>query len=115
MNLDAVSAIEAQLVEEKAQAGASFFIGQDFRVGDARMVVDGQMQIFPADPAGVALAGPVAGDPVTDPVELAQLFDVDMDDLARMLALIAADGLSRLQGSKSVKTEPAQDAADRCR
>src|SRR5215475_9259212 len=114
MDLDAVSTIEAQRVEEKAQAGAAFFIGQDFRVSDARMVVDGQVQIFPADPAGVALSGSIAGDPVTDPVELAQLFDVDMDDLTGMLALIAADRLGRLQGSEPVQPEPAQDAADGC-
>jgi hypothetical protein len=47
------------------------------------MVVDRQMHMFPADPAGVALAGPVAGDPMAGPTELAQLFDVDVDDLAR--------------------------------
>jgi hypothetical protein len=41
------------------------------------------MHMFPADPAGVALAGPVAGDPMAGPTELAQLFDVDVDDLAR--------------------------------
>ena len=46
------------------------------------MVVDRQMHIFPADPAGVALADPVAGDPVADPIELAKLLDVDVDDLA---------------------------------
>jgi hypothetical protein len=40
------------------------------------------MQILPTDPSRVALAGPIAGDPVTDPVEPAELLDVDMDDLA---------------------------------
>ena len=75
------------------------------------MVVDRQMHILPADPAGVALAGPVAGDPVTDPIELAQLLDVDVDDLAWGGALVAADRLGRLERRQPV--EPSRrDAAD---
>jgi hypothetical protein len=51
-----------------------------------------------ADPAAVALAGPVAGDAMADLVELAELFDVDVDQLARPLALVAAWRLGRLEG-----------------
>ena len=61
------------------------------------MVVDRQMHIFPADPAGLALAGPIAGDPMADPIELAELFDVDVDDLARGGAFIATDRFGRLE------------------
>jgi hypothetical protein len=75
------------------------------------VIVDGQVQIFPADPAGVALAASVAGDPVADAIELAQLFNVDVDDLAWMLAFIAANGLGRLKRGETVQAEPAQDAA----
>ena len=46
------------------------------------MVVDRQMDIFPGDPAGVALTRPVVRDAVTDPIETAQLLDVDVDALA---------------------------------
>ena len=34
---------------------------------------------------------------MADSVETAELFDVDVDDLAGLLALIAADRLGRLQ------------------
>jgi hypothetical protein len=37
------------------------------------MVVDRLMHVFPTHPAGVALAGPVAADPVTVPIEFAYL------------------------------------------
>ena len=47
------------------------------------MVVDRQMHMFPTDPARIGLAGSIAGDPMAGPTELAQLFDVDVDDLAR--------------------------------
>ena len=67
------------------------------------MVVDRQMHIFPADPAGIALAGALAGDPVTDPIELAELLDVDVDDLAGRGAFIAADRLGRLSADSRLR------------
>ena len=41
--------------EEKAQARRALLVWRDFRVGEAGMLVDRQMHVFPADPAGVAL------------------------------------------------------------
>jgi hypothetical protein len=61
-------------------------------------------------PRGVALVGPVAGDPVTDPVELAQLLDVDVDDLARRGSFIAARRLDRLQRCEPVEAEAPENA-----
>jgi hypothetical protein len=55
----------------------------------------------PAEPfaasAAVALAGPVAGDAVADAIDAAELLDVDMDELAGLLPLIAGDGRSRIE------------------
>ena len=79
------------------------------------MVVDRQMHIFPADPAGVALAGPIAGDPMADPTELAQLFDVDMDDLSRGGPFVATDWLGRLERRQAIEAPAFEDAADSCR
>jgi hypothetical protein len=76
------------------------------------MVVDRQMHRLPSDPAGVALAVPVAGDAVTDAIELAELLDVDVEDLARGGALITADRLGRLERGQAVEAQPFQDAAD---
>jgi hypothetical protein len=70
------------------------------------------MHIFPTDPAGIALAGSVAGDPVTDPIELAELLDVDVDDLAGRGAFLAADRLGGLERRQSVEAEPPENAAD---
>jgi hypothetical protein len=39
---------------------------------------------------------------MADAVEATELFDVDMDDVARMRALIAADRLGRFQGVEPV-------------
>jgi hypothetical protein len=45
------------------------------------------------------LPGSISGDAMADLVELAELFDVDVDQLARPFALVAADRLGRLQGA----------------
>src|SRR5207302_10899939 len=112
LNLNAMGPEEAQRVEEKAQAGATLFVGQDFRVSHAGVVVDRQMQIFPADPAAVALTLAIAGDAVADLLETTELFDIDVDDLAGVLALVAAYRLGRLQGRELVNAKPLQDTAD---
>jgi hypothetical protein len=65
--------------------------------------------------SGVALLRTDAVDAVADPIELAELFDVDVDQFSGMLSFIAADRLGRLQRGESVKAEPTQDAADGCR
>jgi hypothetical protein len=48
------------------------------------------MNELPANPAALVRAGAVAGDAVADPVEFAELPDVDVDQFARPLPLIAA-------------------------
>src|SRR3982074_2318904 len=112
LDLNAMGPEEAQRVKEKTQAGGTFFIWQDFRVSDARVVVDRQMQIFPADPTAVALALAITGDAVADLLETTQPFDIDVDDLAGMLALVAAHRFGRFQGRELVEAAPSQDAAD---
>ena len=79
------------------------------------MVVDRQMHMFPADPARIALAGPVARDPMASPTELAQLFDVDVDDLAGGCPFIATDRFGRLEPRQAVEAPAFEDAADSCR
>jgi hypothetical protein len=84
-------------LEEGDGAGLSF-CPHDAAEGDAGGVVDANpsaalragMDEFPADPAGVVLAGAVAGDAMAGSVETAELFDVDVDQLARPLALVTA-------------------------
>jgi hypothetical protein len=74
------------------------------------MIVDRQMHVFPADPSGLGLFRLVAGDAVADAIELAQLLDVDVKDLAGLGTLIMADWLGRLERRKPVKNQSLQDA-----
>ena len=52
------------------------------------------------------------GDAMSHRADPAELLDIEMDKLARVLALIAADRLGRLQRGEPIQPEPVQDAAD---
>ena len=87
---------EARIVGDsrlKEGDGTSLFLVlHDLTEGDPRSVVDADMHVLPARPlatgAQITLAGSIAGDAMADPVELAELFDVDVNQLTRVLALI---------------------------
>ena len=112
LHLDALGSEEAQRVKEKAQAGTTLFVGQDFGASHTRVIIDCEMQVFPADAATVALPFAIAGDAVTDLLETAEFFDVEANDLAGMFALVAANRLGRLQRREPVEAELPQDPAD---
>ncbi len=70
------------------------------------------MDELPADAARLALAGAIAGDAMADSVEFAELFDVDVDELAGMLALVAAHRLGGLESAELVQAQAPQNPAD---
>jgi len=51
-------------------------------------------------------------DAVSHRADPAEFLDIEMDKLARVLALITADRLGGLQRGEPIQPEPAQDAAD---
>src|SRR5579859_2042177 len=70
------------------------------------------MDILPAGPALVALAGTITGDAMADAVDATELLDVDMDEFAWFLALIAEDGGLGVECTETAKPSAAQDEAD---
>src|SRR4051812_1916671 len=88
---------------QNATAGSLFLVGQDFAVGQPRMIVDRVVQVAVADMAvavavegltgcagAVTSSGLAAGDAVSATVgDVAQLLDADMHQLTRGGALIA--------------------------
>ena len=53
-----------------------------------------------------------AGDAMSHGADAAELLDVDVDELARVFALIAPDRFSRLQGAQLIQADPTQNTAD---
>ncbi len=87
---------QAKLLLRKAVASSLALAGQHLREGQARPILDDDVQVFPTQPASDrpsgALAGAVSGDAVANLVYAAELLDVDVDQLARPLTLVADDG-----------------------
>ena len=52
---------------------------------------------------------------MTDAFEAAEFLDVDVDQFAGMLPLVAPHGLGGFKRLKAVETEAFEDAADGCR
>ena len=59
------------------------FVRQDLGVGQARGVIDGDVDKLPAGAALVAPSAAIAADTVADAVGTAELLDIDMDEFAR--------------------------------
>lgn len=56
--------------------------GQDFGLGQATGIIDGDVQMVPADASAFALAGAIAADPVSDALEAPQASDIEMEQFA---------------------------------
>src|ERR671911_801641 len=96
LDADAVAAVELDRPLEKRDRGAGLLVSEDLDVGQAGRVVDADVYELPAlrgaAPA-CATVGVLAIAPAADAVPYAgddpELFDVDVDQLARPGALIA--------------------------
>ena len=98
--MDAVAGEEGDGSLQEGDRGRCFLVGEHFSVGEATVVVDGDVNELPADRAALA-AAPVgaarpiaAGEAAADPfagaaLDPAELLDVDVHDLARTGALVA--------------------------
>src|SRR5262245_10942787 len=100
-------------------AGAARFVGEDFGVGQAAVVVDSAVEVGVAD-AGSATGPAVGGGSAMDAVaaagwDLAELLDVDVDQLAGPGTLVAADrcGGGPVHVGEPVEVVADQDAVDR--
>jgi hypothetical protein len=82
---------------KKGHSAVRRLIGLDLGEGDAGMVVNADVDEIPASAAALVRTRPIAGDAVADTLKTPELFDVDVNDLAGALALIAALRLSGLQ------------------
>ena len=54
------------------------------------------------------------GDAMSDRANSAELLDIDVDELTRLLAFIAPDRFSRLQGAQLIQPQPTLNAANGC-
>ena len=95
---------------EESDGTAGGFIREELGEGEAGMVIDGDVEELPACAAGmIALA--VAGDAVAGAHDAGELLDVEMEQIARVCALVAADGRRRRESGQPRRVA-AQQAGD---
>ena len=98
--------------EQEGNGTLLFLIGEDIGKGDAGMIVDGDMDALPAGPLATAMSGAPPGDAMSDAVEAAELFDSEMNDLTRLLTLVAWARRLRLQRREQAQPAALEDARD---
>ncbi|MDB5383309.1 MAG: Beta-glucuronidase [Rhodospirillales bacterium] len=76
---------------EKCHGAFLLLVGHHGGEGQSRRVVDGDLEVSPAGAGLSALAVAIIADAVANAVAAPKLFDVDVDQLARVLALVADD------------------------
>ena len=76
------------------------------------MVVDRHMDELPSGTSGSAMADDIACDAMARSIETAELFDVDVDDLAGRGALVTGTGRLRLQRREQAETSSMEDAGN---
>ena len=103
------SEVSQSALEEKDRAPLSF-VGEDLSKSQPGSIIDADMDLFPTGAA--ALIAPIMGDAVTGTDGLAQLFDVEMEQFPRVLALVTHDRRSRLQSTELGQTIAAQEPRD---
>ena len=79
---------------EEGYGGFLSLIGQNFQVGQARGVIDADMDKLPARTMAAAAD---SGDAVADAVDAAQFLDVQVQELPGVFFLVASRWLGRIQ------------------
>src|SRR3954466_379715 len=100
---------------EEGDRALLLLVREDRREGHPGGVVDADVDELPPDAPALALTGSIAGDAMADTVEAAELFDIDVDQFAGMLTLVAANRRGRFKRLDAVEAEAPEDAADRSR
>src|SRR5215212_6949881 len=111
LDADAEAAEEGDRAAEEAGRGRALLVGEHLDVGEPGGVVDGDVDELPTDPAAPRSA--VAVDAVAGTADLAQLLDVDVNELARTRPLVAVGPLVRLQPRQPAQPVAADDRAHR--
>jgi hypothetical protein len=86
------------------------FIGHDPGKGNARSIIDGDVDVFPS--SAFDQIASVAGNAVTWALNAGELFDVEVDELAWVSALVAPCRGRRIEQSQAMELVATQDARD---
>src|SRR6476620_7012331 len=107
---DAASSKPVDGATQEGRGRGAGLIRKDFDVGRAAVVIDGDVDIFPARTDTAAARGM---NPMADTENPTKRFDIEMYEFAWPRPLIAGDGRGRLEGRQSIEPKPREDRGDR--
>jgi hypothetical protein len=107
---DAVASEEVNGILEEGDGGVSLLIGKDLSEGQARVIVDGDVQGLPTRMFMLTAAAAVAAP--NDLLEAGHALDVEMEEIAGKGMFIADHRGQGMQIAPAAKTSAAQNAAD---
>ena len=90
-----------------------FLVWQDVCEAEAGVVVDADVDVFPAPVGSASWAGSIAVYAVPDLVEAAEFLDIDVDHLAGPGAFVAAYRFGRVEVAPAVEAVAGQDPSHR--
>src|SRR5262249_61734994 len=98
---------------EEADRTLLALISQDLHEREPRRIVDADMDKLPTDAVvAVDRARISSSDTMAYGADPSELFDVEMDEFAWSVALVASDRFGRLQGTQLIQPQTAQNTTD---
>ena len=111
MDGDAEVSEESESGVEEGDDAASGFVWEDGGEGEARVIVDSDVEILPAGAAGVVELA-IAGDAMTRADNASELLDVEMEEVTRSGAFVADDRRRRFESGEAMEAVAAKNAGD---
>ena len=109
LDFDTVSGVEADGLLQSVEDARSPFVWEQTSEGEAGVVVDGDVETF--DAGSWVAEGAIAGGADAWAKEAAQLFDVEVEEVARGSAFVAQRGrFGRFERREAIEVMTAQDA-----
>ena len=111
LDFDTVSGVEADGLLQSVEHARSPFVWEQTSEGKAGVVVDGDVETF--DAGSWVAEGAIAGGADAWAKEAAQLFDVEVEEVARGGAFVAQRGrFGRFERREAIEVMTAQDAGE---
>ena len=107
---DAVAPEPAKRPTQERHGGLSAFVGQHFDVGESTVVIDADVSELPASTAVAALT--IAGDAMSNPAEAPEFLGVEVQELARPIALVADHRRLGFETAEPLEPEALQHGRD---
>jgi hypothetical protein len=109
---DAEASVVGDSGEQERNGTFLLLVWKDIGPSDTGMIINGDVNEVPTDALAAAMAAATASDAVTDRIESAELFDIEMNDLTGRSALVSWARLLWFEGREQAEAAAVDNARD---